>query len=557
MHDPDQHISPIDITATHQDAQQDPASVPGSRPSRASKSTRKPARTAPDGTEGLVSAVPGLLPGHSPAATSEMANLAIEIENLGTAILQDAETIAAGWESRIDRPDFAAGARNLAQYLALRRRDLRPLQRRLMALGLSSLGRAESRVMPTFDALRRILAAASGGKAPRPFADVGFFDGESTIASRAKALLGSLSGHRPTRLLVTLPSEAADDPAFFVRLVELGVEAVRINCAHDDDVAWAKMIAHVEAAARSSGRRMKVLMDLPGPKIRTGAVRKGKHGSRLLPGDEFAVVRPGLLEQAPKKLPAVECETGAALHAAEPGHLVYLDDGKVAATVLEIRDWGLRLGVDICPEGKGYKLKPEKGLNFPDADVEVPALTDEDRALLPFVAKYADAIEFSFVQTPADVADLQAALAQLRPDDWRELGLVLKVETKRAVRHLPEMLVAAAGQQPTAVMIARGDLAVEIGFARLAEMQEEILWLCEAAHVPVIWATQVMESFLKTGIASRGEMTDAAMATRAECVMLNKGPHLFAGIAMLDRLLGRMGDHMYKKAYLLRSLKSW
>ena len=119
------------------------------------------------------------------------------------------------------------------------------------------------------------------------------------------------------------------------------------------------------------------------------------------------------------------------------------------------------------------------------------------------------------------------------------------------------MLVRAAGHQPTAVMIARGDLAVEIGFARLAEMQEEILWLCEAAQVPVIWATQVLESYLKTGVPSRGEMTDAAMAARAECVMLNKGPYLFEALAELDQLLDRMSQHMAKKTPQLRPLQSW
>ena len=106
-------------------------------------------------------------------------------------------------------------------------------------------------------------------------------------------------------------------------------------------------------------------------------------------------------------------------------------------------------------------------------------------------------------------------------------------------------------------MIARGDLAVEIGFSRLAEMQEEILWLCEAAQVPVIWATQVLESYLKTGIPSRGEMTDAAMAARAECVMLNKGAFLFEGIQLLDQLLDRMHGHISKKTHQLRPLKSW
>ena len=96
-------------------------------------------------------------------------------------------------------------------------------------------------------------------------------------------------------------------------------------------------------------------------------------------------------------------------------------------------------------------------------------------------------------------------------------------------------------------MIARGDLAVEIGFARLAEMQEEILWLGEAAQVPVIWATQVLEQLIKKGVLSRGEMTDAAMSARAECVMLNKGPFLFDAIAQLDLLLGRVGEHIHKK----------
>jgi pyruvate kinase len=147
-------------------------------------------------------------------------------------------------------------------------------------------------------------------------------------------------------------------------------------------------------------------------------------------------------------------------------------------------------------------------------------------------------------------------MAKRRPD-WDRLGLVAKIETPRAVSNLPALIVQAAGRQPLAVMIARGDLAVEIGFERLAEMQEEILWLCEAAHVPVIWATQVLESLVKTGMPSRGDMTDAAMSARAECVMLNKGPNLAAGIAALDGLLRRMAENQSKKTPQLRALHSW
>jgi pyruvate kinase len=106
-------------------------------------------------------------------------------------------------------------------------------------------------------------------------------------------------------------------------------------------------------------------------------------------------------------------------------------------------------------------------------------------------------------------------------------------------------------------MIARGDLAVECGYERLAEVQEEILWLCEAAHVPVIWATQVLESLAKSGMPSRAEITDAAMGERAECVMLNKGPHILDAIRVLDNILQRMQAHQSKKRSMLRRLHWW
>ena len=106
-------------------------------------------------------------------------------------------------------------------------------------------------------------------------------------------------------------------------------------------------------------------------------------------------------------------------------------------------------------------------------------------------------------------------------------------------------------------MIARGDLAVEVGAERLAEVQEEVLWLCEAAHVPAIWATQVLESLAKKGFPSRAEITDAAMGARAECVMLNKGPRIVDAITTLDVILQRMAAHQDKKTPLLRRLPSW
>jgi pyruvate kinase len=106
-------------------------------------------------------------------------------------------------------------------------------------------------------------------------------------------------------------------------------------------------------------------------------------------------------------------------------------------------------------------------------------------------------------------------------------------------------------------MIARGDLAVELGYERIAEMQEEILWLCEAAHIPVIWATQVLEGLAKKGIPTWAEVSDAVIANRAECVMLNKGPFILQAVKLLDDVLLRMQAHQEKKTPRLRALHSW
>ena len=158
----------------------------------------------------------------------------------------------------------------------------------------------------------------------------------------------------------------------------------------------------------------------------------------------------------------------------------------------------------------------------------------------------------SFVQRPSDVDDLEDALAALPPRP--ELGLLLKIETQRGFAALPRLLLQAIGRRPLGVMIARGDLAVECGYVRLAEVQEEILWLCEAAHVPVVWATQVLERLAKKGLPTRAEITDAAMSERAECVMLNKGPHIVEAIQLLDEILRRMHGHQRKKSARLRPL---
>ena len=137
-----------------------------------------------------------------------------------------------------------------------------------------------------------------------------------------------------------------------------------------------------------------------------------------------------------------------------------------------------------------------------------------------------------------------------------DLGVILKIENRQAFENLPLLLLEAMRCSPaTGVMIARGDLAVECGWERLAEVQEEILWMAEAAHMPVIWATQVLEGLAKTGLPSRAEITDAAMGARAECVMLNKGPNIVETVRILHDILRRMQEHQVKKRSTFRRLQ--
>ena len=299
---------------------------------------------------------------------------------------------------------------------------------------------------------------------------------------------------------------------------------------------------------------MAVAMDLAGPKVRTGRTLTPPDRNRLHIGDVVLLARE--IEPQLADLPfQVTCTLPEVLDRIKVGDQVSIDDGQLGGPIVGAAHGGFLVRIE---RGRlaGVKLRPEKGLNFPDVDLGLDPLTDKDRDDLDFVVHHADLIGHSFVESADHVAALQDELARRRPD-WQQLGLVGKIETPRAVRNLPEIIVQAAGRQPFAVMIARGDLAVEMGFERVAEMQEEIMWLAEAAHVPVIWATQVLEDLVKRGLPSRGEMTDAAMAARAECVLLNKGPNAAAAVGVLDRLLRRMGEHQMKKTPTLRALRSW
>ncbi|AMK75567.1 MULTISPECIES: pyruvate kinase [Methylomonas] len=590
-----------------------------------------------------------------------------------------AETLAC--QLRIDqvRGNNRDSARNLLHYLALRRRDLRPLQLKLAALGLSSLGRAESHVLATIDAVLEVLHRLTGQAWMPPAQEstvVDFAAGERLLADHSDCLLGAAANGRGVRIMVTMPSEAAEDYSLIHNLLEQGMDCMRINCAHDDSVAWAQMIAHLQQAERALSRTCRVVMDLAGPKLRTGPLdprlavlrirpTHDDHGrlsaparvwltaesqqtaphspanaslllpaewlSRLFLGEQLkftdargakrnltvvditeqgywaeatqsAYIVPGtvfnherkvahaddrqatinLLPQAENAIllkqddlliltrdlapgrPATYDSSGQLLTPAmigcsipeifddvRAGEPIWFDDGKIGGVIdrVEFAQVMVRI-THVRPRGE--KLRGDKGINLPESRLRMGALTPKDIEDLAFVVENADVIELSFANTAADVELLHEHMARLGD---RRPAIVLKIETRRAFENLPTMLLAAMRAPCCGVMIARGDLAVECGFERLAEVQEEILWICEAAHVPVIWATQVLETLAKEGMPSRAEITDAAMGDRAECVMINKGPHVLSAVRVLDDILRRMQQHQAKKRAMLRELR--
>lgn len=571
-------------------------------------------------------------------------------------------------------PEYRDSARNLVHYLALRGSDIQELQENLAFLGLSSLGQAERNVMASVHVVQTALQTMAEGTAAADDLGPGVLELRNPGAdSHKKAILGDAPDGRDVSIMVTLPREAGSNSSLVTEMLAAGMSVARINCAHDDKDVWADMIRNVRTASDDAGTNCRIVMDLAGPKIRTGELRPGPKVFHIRPrrdpmgrtiaprrvrfipddtiwrgtktavipvprdcieyaheGDEIrfkdtrgkkrmfkvvskdekglvleiykgaylatgmklrlarkaegenltyrvgdlpAVAQPILLRpgdtlfldrDAIPGAPAVEDSEGSVI---EPAHIscrqpevfdfvsagdrISMNDGKIAGVVESISDACLEMTVTKA-KPTGSRLRGDRGINFPDSDIRLPGLTASDKDNLKFVIDHADAMSQSFVKRPADIISLQDEL--LATGEHR-LGLIIKIETKKGFKNLPRLLLTAMRGYPIAVMIARGDLAVEAGWERLAELQEEILWLCEAAQIPVIWATQVLERTTKKGQPSRAEISDAALSQRADCVMLNKGPHILAAIKMLDNILRRMQGHQYKKTPRMRKLR--
>ncbi|MCO6413209.1 MAG: hypothetical protein J5I92_10730 [Thiogranum sp.] len=462
----------------------------------------------------------------------------------------------------------ASSILNLLHYVVMRREDLRPLQARLAVAGLSSLGRVEPHVLSTIDSVIDLLSLVVTGQSctvPDTQETLSYEAGHLLLRKRTEDMFGAARANRSGYIMVTMPTEAADSFELVETLVATGMNAARINCAHDDETVWRRMIDNIKRAAKLHETDIRILMDLAGHKIRTGRIvpcktKPGKPGlkfPRIRQNDWLVLCRksasPEVYEQlfdTPVKA-VVTCTCPEIIGQLRRNEPVWIDDGKIGALIKDSRGDALLLQVNrVGP--MGTRLKENKGLNFPETQLDLPTLSRKDMRDLGFVSQHADMVGLSFTEKPEDVVYLQEQLAVRGAGD---LPIIAKIETAHAVRRLPDILARSLARNiDLGIMIARGDLAVELGSVRMAEIQEEILWVCEAAHVPVIWATQVFESLAKNGVASRPEITDAASSVRAECVMLNKGPYIQHAVTILSDILCRMEAHQSKKISRLRAL---
>lgn len=620
----------------------------------------------------------------------------VALHKLLERLVQLRNDIEIGTKARLNRylsffPDgkFSASATNLASYLALRQYDLCSLQDELARYGLSSLGRSEAYVVDNLSRVIEMLALATGETQishTNNNVSVSLSQGKQILENHTQELFGPASASRKVRIMVTLPSNAAEDYELIRSLIQQGMDCARINCAHDNETTWLNMIDNVHRAEEETGRACQIVMDLAGQKIRTGKIEPGPAVHHLhvkrdtyggvirparvllyrasqkpaIPDDEsdkplipigiedelFALLSQGdrlyfidargkrrhlnLVKLTPggdilceswksayltadtrfewhKKKnskrknqdqaipiaefiplpaeirlhrgdhllltrgniagkPALKDPLGKAIYPAQigishdeiidmlhPGKTVWIDDGKLGAVVESLTPSGVLLQVTHASP-KGVAILEDKGINFPDTELQLAPLTEKDLKDLDFISNHADIVSYSFVQCSNDISLL---LNELRIRNASHLPIIAKIETQRAVKNLADIILSSIGRTRIGVMIARGDLAVELGSVRLAEIQEEILWLCEAAHVPVIWATQVLETMAKRGAQSRPEITDAAMGVRAECVMLNKGPYIVDTLRILNNILVRMETHQRKKFSRLRALHQW
>jgi pyruvate kinase len=295
-----------------------------------------------------------------------------------------------------------------------------------------------------------------------------------------------------TKIVCTV-GPSSDSLPVLERMIRGGMDVARLNFSHADFTTHAEMILRIRRASQAAGKRVAIMADLPGPKIRLGVF--GREPIELGPGDVFTLTTDeveGTQERAFVNFPRLPQVVRA-------GDSLFLNDGMIQMTVLEVS------GVEVrCEVVAGGPLSSRKGLNIPEVDLGISAFTDHDRACLEFaLGEGVDAVSQSFVESAADVTAVREASASLGHQPF----IIAKIERARALIRIDEILDAADG-----IMVARGDLGVEIPIERIALTQKQLIRKANRLGKPVITATQMLESMIASNRPTRAEATDVANA---------------------------------------------
>lgn len=351
-------------------------------------------------------------------------------------------------------------------------------------------------------------------------------DGEGVADSLENGM--PIQSHK-TKIVATI-GPASDSQEMLERLLRAGMNIARLNFSHGDFTKHGEVITRIRAAARATGRRVAIMADLPGPKMRLGKIEPEpiqlRAGDRIVLTTEDIVGNAQRVSMSFKSLPQV----------VNAGDRLFLNDGLVQLQVERVS------GGDVdCTVAVGGELSSRKGLNLPGIDLGISAFTDHDRACLTFALEHGvDAVSQSFVETAADIAAVRAAAtaAGARP------FIIAKIERAGALTHLDDILVAADG-----IMVARGDLGVEVPIEEIAVIQKRIIAKANLAGKPVITATQMLDSMVSSRLPTRAEATDVANAVLdgTDCVMLSgesaMGKYPEEAVAMLARIAATTEAH--------------
>ena len=338
-----------------------------------------------------------------------------------------------------------------------------------------------------------------------------------------------LAAHK-TKIVATI-GPACESPAVLKDMILAGMNVARLNFSHGDFAAHGRIIARVRAASQAAGRRVAILADLPGPKIRLGQIAGDP--VKLEPGDIFTLTTEeitGDKHRASVSFPGLP-------EAVKPGDNLLLSDGLIQFQVVETRGPEVRCRVVV-----GGELRSRKGVNLPGINLGVSAFTPHDRECLEFALKEGvDAVSQSFVESAADIQAVQQAAQAL---GGHQPFIIAKIERANALEHLDAILEAADG-----IMIARGDLGVEIPIEQIAGVQKQLVRQANLVGKPVITATQMLESMVANRRPTRAEATDVANAILdgTDCVMLSEesamGKYPVEAVAMLAKIAAAIEPH--------------